>query len=100
LQEAITAQRCQLSSSQSGGTNQQLRSDRDKLAQEVQQRRVQLAADRTTRRKQLTKLTIQSNNAAKKLQETNALVHLLHPHLIYTLIFFLQFSKQVLYAFK
>ncbi|XP_056122009.1 dynein regulatory complex subunit 2-like [Rhinichthys klamathensis goyatoka] len=73
LQEAITAQRCQLSSSQSEGTNQQLRSDRDKLAQEVQHRRVQLAADRTTRRKQLTKLTIQSNNAAKKLQETNAL---------------------------
>ncbi|XP_056122008.1 dynein regulatory complex subunit 2-like [Rhinichthys klamathensis goyatoka] len=73
LQEAITAQRCQLSSSQSEGTNQQLRSDRDKLAQKLQHRRVQLAADRTTRRKQLTKLTIQSNNAAKKLQETNAL---------------------------
>ncbi|XP_056123011.1 dynein regulatory complex subunit 2 isoform X1 [Rhinichthys klamathensis goyatoka] len=73
LQENISALRCQLSSSQSGGTVQQLRSDRDKLGQEVQHLRVRLGADRTTRRKQLTKLTIQSNNAAKKLQETTAL---------------------------
>ncbi|XP_056123012.1 dynein regulatory complex subunit 2 isoform X2 [Rhinichthys klamathensis goyatoka] len=74
LQENISALRCQLSSSQSGGTVQQLRSDRDKLGQEVQHLRVRLGADRTTRRKQLTKLTIQSNNAAKKLQETTALL--------------------------
>ncbi|KAK7154857.1 hypothetical protein R3I93_009718 [Phoxinus phoxinus] len=73
LQETISALRCQLSSSQSGGTVQQLRSDRDELGQEVQHLRVRLGAAQTIRRKQLTKLTIQSNNAAKKLQETAAL---------------------------
>ncbi|XDV36388.1 hypothetical protein PO909_006177 [Leuciscus waleckii] len=72
--ETISALRCQLSSSQSGGTVQQLRLDRDELGQEVQHLRVQFRAAQTIRRKQLTKLTVQSNNAAKKLQETVALV--------------------------
>ncbi|XP_051754136.1 dynein regulatory complex subunit 2 [Ctenopharyngodon idella] len=73
LQESISALRCQLSSSQTGERVQQLRSDRDELAQEVQHLRVQLGAAQTIRRKQLTKLTIQSSNSAKKLQETVAL---------------------------
>ncbi|XDV36392.1 hypothetical protein PO909_006179, partial [Leuciscus waleckii] len=73
LQETISALRCQLSSSQSGGTVQQLRLDRDELRQEVQHLRVQFRAAQTIQRKQLTKLTVQSNNAVKKLQETVAL---------------------------
>ncbi|KAG1942234.1 dynein regulatory complex subunit 2 isoform X2 [Pimephales promelas] len=72
LQESISALRCQLSSGESEETVQ-LRSDRDKLTQEVQRLRVRIRADQNTRRKQLTKLTIQYNNAAKKLQETTAL---------------------------
>ncbi|XP_067314712.1 dynein regulatory complex subunit 2 [Pseudorasbora parva] len=70
LQESISALRCQLSSSQTGESAQQLRSDRDELGQEVQHLRVQLGVAQTNRRKQLTKLTIQSSNAAKKIQET------------------------------
>uniref|UniRef100_A0A8C1TL00 Coiled-coil domain containing 65 n=1 Tax=Cyprinus carpio TaxID=7962 RepID=A0A8C1TL00_CYPCA len=64
LQESISALRCQM-----GETAQQLHSGRDELAQKVQHFRVQLAEGQTIQRKQLTKLTIQSSNATKKLQE-------------------------------
>uniref|UniRef100_A0A673LQH0 Dynein regulatory complex subunit 2 n=1 Tax=Sinocyclocheilus rhinocerous TaxID=307959 RepID=A0A673LQH0_9TELE len=69
LQESISALRCQLSSSQTGETTQQLHSGRDELAQKLQYFRVQLGEAQTIRRKQLTKLTIQSSDATKKLQE-------------------------------
>uniref|UniRef100_A0A671PT84 Dynein regulatory complex subunit 2 n=1 Tax=Sinocyclocheilus anshuiensis TaxID=1608454 RepID=A0A671PT84_9TELE len=68
LQESISALRCQLSSSQTGETAQQLHSGRDELAQKLQYFRVQLGEAQTIRRKQLTKLTIQSSDATKKLQ--------------------------------
>ncbi len=71
LQESISALRCQLSS---GVTAQQLHSGREELAQKVQHFRVQLAEGQTLRRKQLTKLTIQSSDAAKTLQEIVAVV--------------------------
>lgn len=96
MQESISALRFQLSSSQTGETVQQLRSDRDELAQEVQHLRVQLGAAQSIRRKQLTKLTIQSNNAAKKLQETVALVNLIHPHLLFT---YFHTTKHILFLF-
>uniref|UniRef100_A0A8C2DL67 Dynein regulatory complex subunit 2 n=1 Tax=Cyprinus carpio TaxID=7962 RepID=A0A8C2DL67_CYPCA len=73
LQESIFALRCQLSSSQTGVTAQQLHSGREELAQKVQHFRVQLAEGQTIRRKQLTKLTIQSSDATKKLQEIVAM---------------------------
>ncbi|XP_059426238.1 dynein regulatory complex subunit 2 isoform X1 [Carassius carassius] len=73
LQESISALRCQLSSSQSGVTAQQLHSGREELAQKVQHFRVHLAEGQAIRRKQLTKLTIQSSDATKKLQEIVAM---------------------------
>uniref|UniRef100_A0A671RRW7 Dynein regulatory complex subunit 2 n=1 Tax=Sinocyclocheilus anshuiensis TaxID=1608454 RepID=A0A671RRW7_9TELE len=48
---------------------EELHSGREELAQKVQHFRAQLAEGQTIRRKQLTKLTIQSNDATKKLQE-------------------------------
>ncbi|TRY93751.1 hypothetical protein DNTS_011684 [Danionella cerebrum] len=69
LQESISALRSKLSSIQSDKMTDQLRSERDRLAQEVQHFRVQLAAAQALGKKQITKLTIQSNEATKKLQE-------------------------------
>lgn len=84
LQESISALRSQLSSAQTGEEAQQLNFKRDELAQKVQHFRVQLTEAQAIRRKQLTKLTVQSSDATKKLQEIVAMVCLLLPHLIYT----------------
>ncbi|XP_056606158.1 dynein regulatory complex subunit 2 [Triplophysa dalaica] len=72
LQDSITALRSQLSSSQTEETSDPLRSARDELAQKVQHFRVQLGESQAARRQQLTKLTLYSSKAAKKLQEIQA----------------------------
>ncbi|KAI7807597.1 coiled-coil domain-containing protein 65 [Triplophysa rosa] len=72
LQDSITALRFQLSSSQTEDTSDPLRSARDELAQKVQHFRVQLGDAQAARRQQLTKLTVYSSKAAKKLQEIQA----------------------------
>ncbi|NP_001002603.1 dynein regulatory complex subunit 2 [Danio rerio] len=69
LQDSISTFRGQLSSGQTDKTAEQLRSERDELAQEVQHFRVQLNAAQAIRKKHITKLTVQSNDATKKLQE-------------------------------
>ncbi|XP_051985716.1 dynein regulatory complex subunit 2 [Xyrauchen texanus] len=72
LLDSITALRSQLSSSQTEET-QQLRSVRDGFTLEVQHFRTQLNMAQTLWRQQLTTLTVQSSDAAKKLQEIIAL---------------------------
>jgi len=101
LQESISDLECELMSGECQETVQ-LRSDCVKRVQDIQRFRDQIKEIQTTRTNLATKPVIQFKNIAEKLQETTAMVSWLHPHLIYTLIFywiFLQFSK-VLYAFK
>nr|XP_055070074.1 dynein regulatory complex subunit 2 [Misgurnus anguillicaudatus] len=73
LQDSITALRCQHGPDQTEETSQCLRSTCDEFAEKVQRFRVQLGDAQTVRRQQLTKLTVFSSDAAKKLKEIIAM---------------------------